>query len=170
MRIIEIGDRVSAAYCGELRALGLEVSARTVRRYRRQALRPPPSQSWRTFLRNHAPQIWAVDLFTVQTATLRTLYVIVFIGHGRRRIVHLNVTRHPTASWIWRQLLQATRWGALPAAFGARGGGCTTDPPYSGAERCTHRSGLGWSSPTDPMRACGRLTSARRGFAGRPAL
>ena len=99
---------------GELRALGLEVSARTVRRCRRQALRPPPSQSWRTFLRNHAPRIWVLDLFTVQTATPRTLYVIVFIGHGRRRIVHLNVTRHPTASWIWRQLLQATPWGALP--------------------------------------------------------
>jgi transposase InsO family protein len=99
---------------GELRALGFTVSSRTVRRYRREVLRRPPSQSWRTFLQNHAPQIWAVDLFTVQTATLRTLYVIVFIGHGRRRIVHLNVTRHPTAPWIWRQLLEATPWGVQP--------------------------------------------------------
>ncbi len=89
---------------GELRALGYEVSTRTIRRYRRKALRRPPSQSWRTFLRNHAPHIWAVDLFTVQTMLLQTVYVVVFIEHGRRRILHFNVTRHPTAPWIWRQL------------------------------------------------------------------
>ena len=99
---------------GELRALGYTVSPRTVRRYRSQALRRPPSQSWRTFLKNHAADIWAVDLFTVQTLTLRTLYVIVFIAHDRRRIVHVNVTRHPTAEWVWRQLLEATPWGAQP--------------------------------------------------------
>ena len=99
---------------GELRALGYPVSPRTVRRYRSRALRRPPSQSWRTFLKNHAADIWAVDLFTVQTLTLRTLYVIVFIAHERRRIVHVNVTRHPTAAWVWRQLLEATPWGAQP--------------------------------------------------------
>ena len=60
---------------GELRALGCDVSARTVSRYRQQALRRPPSQSWRTFLRNHASSIWAADRFTVQTLTFRTLYV-----------------------------------------------------------------------------------------------
>ena len=59
---------------GELRALGFSVSARTVRRYRDQARRRPPSQSWRTFLRNHAPHIWAVDLLTVQTIAMRSLY------------------------------------------------------------------------------------------------
>jgi hypothetical protein len=99
---------------GELRALGFAVSARTVRRYRTEALRRPPSQTWSTFLKNHAPDIWAVDLFTVQTLMLQTLYVIVFIGHGRRRIMHFNVTRHPTASWVWRQLLEATPWGEQP--------------------------------------------------------
>ena len=99
---------------GELRALGYDVSARTVSRYRRRALRRPPSQSWRTFLHNHASQIWAVDLFTVQTLTLRTVYALVFIAHGRRRIVHVNVTQHPTAQWIWRQLIEATPWGAYP--------------------------------------------------------
>jgi transposase InsO family protein len=99
---------------GELRALGYEVSARTVRRYRQHALRRPPSQSWRTFLRNHAAQIWAVDLFTVQTLTFRTIYALVFIAHDRRRIVHVNVTRHPTAPWIWRQLIEATPWGEQP--------------------------------------------------------
>ena len=99
---------------GELRALGFDVSARTVRRYRRQALRRPPSQPWRTFLKNHAPQIWAVDLFAVQTVTLRTVYAIVFIAHDRRRIVHVNVTRNPTAAWVWRQLIEATPWGFQP--------------------------------------------------------
>ena len=86
---------------GELRALGCDVSARTVSRYRQQALRRPPSQSWRTFLRNHTSSIWAADLFTVQTLTFRTLYVFVVIDHGRRRIPHWNVTEHPIAPWIW---------------------------------------------------------------------
>ncbi len=58
--------------------------------------------------------IWAVDLFTVQTVTLQTLYAIVFIGHDRRRIVHVRVTRHPTAGWVLRQLLEATPWGMQP--------------------------------------------------------
>ena len=99
---------------GALRALGYTVSPRPVRRYRSRALRRPPSQSWRTFLKNHAADIWAVDLFTVQTLTLRTLYVIAFIAHDRHRIVHVNVTHHPTAAWVWRQLLEATPWGAQP--------------------------------------------------------
>ncbi len=104
----------AARIVGELRALGFEVSARTVSRYRQQALRRPPSQSWRTFLRNHAPSIWAADLFTVQTLTFRTLYVFVVIDHGRRRIRHWNVTRHPNASWIWQQMIEATAWGQQP--------------------------------------------------------
>ena len=96
---------------GELRALGFEVSARTVSRYRQQALRRPPSQSWRTFLRNHASSIWAADRFTVQTLTFRTRSVFVVIDHGRRRIRHWNVTEHPIAPWIGRQMIEATAWG-----------------------------------------------------------
>jgi putative transposase len=99
---------------GELRKLGYDISSRTVRRYRRAVRRRPPSQSWRTFLRNHAPHIWAADFFTVQTLTLKTLYVFFFIGHCRRRLVHLNVTAHPTADWVWRQLIEATPWGKQP--------------------------------------------------------
>jgi len=95
---------------GELGKLGYDVSSRTVRRYRRAVRRHPPSQSWRTFLRNHAPRIWAADFFTVQTLTLKTLYVFLFISHCRRRLVHLNVTAHPRAEWVWRQLIQATPW------------------------------------------------------------
>ena len=99
---------------GELRALGFEVSARTVSRYRQQALRRPPSQSWRTFLSNHASSIWAADRFTVQTLAFRTLSVFVVIDHGRRRIRHWNVTEHPIAPWIWRQMIEATAWGEQP--------------------------------------------------------
>ena len=80
---------------GELRALSFEVSARTVSRYRRQALRRPPSQSWRTFLRNHASSIWAADLFTVQTLAFRTLYVLIVIDHDRRRIRPWGGNIHP---------------------------------------------------------------------------
>ena len=66
---------------GELLALGYEVSAETVRGYRRRALRRPLSQSWRTFLANHRPQLWAADFFTVHTLTFKTLYVF-FITHA----------------------------------------------------------------------------------------
>ena len=98
---------------GELLALGYEVSAETVRCYRRRALRRPPSRSWRTFLANHRPQLSAADFFTVQTLTFKTLYVF-FFTHARRRIVHFNVTAHRTAPWVWRQLLEATPWGQQP--------------------------------------------------------
>ena len=98
---------------GERLALGYAVSAETVRCYRRRAQRPPPSQSWRSFLANHRPQLWAADCFTVQTR-FKTLYVFFFITHARRRIVHFNVTAHPTAPWVWRQLLEATPWGQQP--------------------------------------------------------
>ena len=99
---------------GELRALGFDVSARTVSRYRQQALRRPPSQSWRTSLRNHPSSIWAADRFTVQTLTFRTRSVFVVIDHGRRRIRHWNVTEHPNAPWIWQQMIEATACGQQP--------------------------------------------------------
>jgi transposase InsO family protein len=65
-------------------------------------------------LRNHAQAIWGADLFVVQTLTFRTLYVLLFIAHGRRQLVHLAVTAHPTAAWVWRQLVEATPWGKRP--------------------------------------------------------
>ena len=78
------------------------------------AIRPPPSQSWRTFLTNHAEVIWAADLLVVQTLTFKTLYVLFFISHGRRQVVHFEVTAHPTAAWVWRQLIEATPWDRKP--------------------------------------------------------
>jgi transposase InsO family protein len=99
---------------GELLKLGIAVSKRSIQRYRRRGPAHPPSQTWRTFLANHAHGIWAADLCTVQTLTFRTLYVLAVIAHGRRELVHLNVTAHPTAAWVWRQLVEATAWGRQP--------------------------------------------------------
>jgi transposase InsO family protein len=99
---------------GELLKLGIAVSRTSVQRYRRRGPARPPSQSWRIFLRNHRPSAWAVDLLTVQTLTFRTPYVLVFVSHARRELVHLNVTASPTAAWVWRQLIAATPWGRQP--------------------------------------------------------
>jgi hypothetical protein len=74
----------------------------------------PPSQRWRTFVRNHLAEIVAIDFFTVPTANFRTLYVFVVLSLDRRRIVHLNVTESPTAAWASLQLLQAFPFDTAP--------------------------------------------------------
>jgi transposase InsO family protein len=102
---------------GELLKLGIVVSSRSIRRYRRRRQSRPPSQSWRTFLANHAEAIWAADLFVVQTLTFQTLYVIFFISHGSRQLVHFEVTAHPTAAWVWRQLIESTPWDRKPRSL-----------------------------------------------------
>src|SRR2546428_1498485 len=91
---------------GELLKLGVTVSQATVSK---DMVRPrrPPSQAWRTFLKNHAEHLIALDFFTVPTATFRVLFVLVMLTHSRRRLVHFNVTEHPTAEWTARQLLEA---------------------------------------------------------------
>ncbi len=99
---------------GELLKLGIVVSARSIRRYRQRRPSRPPSQSWRTFLANHARAIWAADLFVVQTLTFQTLYVIFFISHGRRQLLHFEVTAQSNAAWVWRQLIEATPWDRKP--------------------------------------------------------
>ena len=85
---------------GELPKPGLAVSRRSIQRYRRRGPASPSSQTWRTFLRNHAHHLWAADLLTIPTLAFRTLYVLVFIAHGRRELVHVNVTANPTAAWV----------------------------------------------------------------------
>ncbi len=87
------------------------MSARSIRRHRSRGPARPPSQSWRAFLANHAQTIWAADLFVVQTLTSQTLYVFFLISHDRRRLIHFDVTAHPTAAWVWRQMIEATPWG-----------------------------------------------------------
>jgi len=91
---------------GELLKLGLTVSQATVSKYMIRR-RKPPSQTWRAFLKNHAKDLIAVDFFTVPTATFRILFVLVVLSHERRRLVHFNVTEHPTAGWTARQLVEA---------------------------------------------------------------
>ena len=99
---------------GELLKLGIAVSKRSVQRYRRRGPARPPSQTWPTFLATHAGAIWAADLCTVQTLAFKTLYVLVLIAHGRRELVHVAVTAHPAAAWVWRQVVEATAWGRRP--------------------------------------------------------
>src|SRR5881296_1891392 len=91
---------------GELLKLGLTISQATVSKYM-IGPRRPPSQAWRTFLKNHALDLIALDFLTVPTATFRVLFVLVVLTHSRRRLVHFNVTEHPTAEWTARQLIEA---------------------------------------------------------------
>ena len=98
---------------GELLKLGIDVSQTSVAKYiaRRRA---PPSQGWKTFLRNHADGIAAMDLFVVPTISFRLLYGLLIMGHGRRQILWFGVTAHPTAEWIANQLTQAFGWEQIP--------------------------------------------------------
>jgi hypothetical protein len=80
----------------ELAKLGLEAFTATIRKYRPNSGRPP-SQSWRSFLQNHAGAIAAMDFFAVPTVTFRLLYVLVVIAHDRRKVIHFNITEAPTA-------------------------------------------------------------------------
>ena len=91
---------------GELGKVGVEVSERTVSRLMRRSRRPP-SQTWRTFLTNHVATFVSMDFFTVPTFTGRVLFVFVLLAHQRRRIVHFNVTEHPTAEWSAQQVIEA---------------------------------------------------------------
>jgi hypothetical protein len=76
----------------------------------------PPSQSWKTFLRNHAQAIAAIDLCVVPTLTFDRLFAVLVLGHGRRQLVWFEVTRHPTAEWLARQITtEAFPWASAPA-------------------------------------------------------
>ena len=93
---------------GELQRLGFIVSERSVARYlRRIRRRGDPGKQWRTFLQNHREVIVALDFFTVPTVTFKLLYCFFIIEHGRRKILHFHVTRHPSADWIVQQLREA---------------------------------------------------------------
>ena len=88
--------------------MGFEISESTVSRYLAQGTSSPDSnQRWLTFLKNHREALAAMDFFTVPTATFRVLYCFFVISHGRRKILHFNVTEHPTGAWIVQQLREA---------------------------------------------------------------
>src|ERR671918_479294 len=99
---------------GELLRLGIDVCERTVSRLmpKRCTL---PSQTWRTFLANHVRDLVSLDFFTVPTAGLRVLFVLVVLAHHRRRVVHFNVTEHPTAHWTAQQIVDALPDASAPA-------------------------------------------------------
>ena len=100
---------------GELLMLGLDVSERTISRWMRKAPRDPElAKRWLTFLRNHREAIAAMDFFTVPTITFGVLYCFFVIGHDRRRILHRNVTPHPTSLWVVQQLREAFPYESAP--------------------------------------------------------
>src|SRR5499433_2600280 len=90
----------------ELHLLGLEVAESTVAKYRIKSPKPS-SQTWKTFLSNHAGDIIGIDFFTVPTATFRNLYCFIILLHKRRQVGQFNVTEHPTATWTAQQMIEA---------------------------------------------------------------
>src|SRR5215471_18565667 len=90
---------------GELSKLGFEISERTVSRLMPKDRKP--TQTWMTFLRNHAGQLVSIDFLTVATIRLRVLYVFIVLVHDRRRAIHFNITEHPTAVWAAQQIIEA---------------------------------------------------------------
>ena len=91
---------------GELRKLGIDVAKSTVEKYR-PPVRKSPSPTWKAFLSNHVKDLVACDFFTVPTVQCRVLFVFIMLAHDRRRIVHFNVTEHPTAQWTAQQIVEA---------------------------------------------------------------
>ena len=98
---------------GELLMLGFEVAQSTVSKYMSRGGRPP-SQSWKTFLRNHAEAIAAIDMCVVPTVSFDCLFAFLVLGHGRRQLLWFEVTRHPTAEWLARQITEAFPWASAP--------------------------------------------------------
>jgi len=98
---------------GELVKLGIDIGQTSVVKYMARR-RGPPSQGWKTFLHNHADGIAAMDLFVVPNLSFRLLYGLLIMSHGRRQILWLGVTAHPTAEWIANQLTAACGWEQVP--------------------------------------------------------
>jgi transposase InsO family protein len=99
---------------GELMMLEIDIAQSTVAKYMIRR-RGPPSQSWKTFLRNHADGVASCDFLIVPTIGFKLLYAFIVLGHGRRKLLHIGVTAHPTAEWTARQLTEAFPWDHAPA-------------------------------------------------------
>jgi putative transposase len=97
---------------GELLKLGIDIGESSVSKY--MVRRTPPSQTWRSLLDNHLTQLVSIDLFTVFTLRFQVLYVFLVLAHDRRRVLHCNVTAHPTAEWTGQQLREAFPFDPLP--------------------------------------------------------
>lgn len=99
----------------ELIKLGIKISERTVSNMiKRYKIKKPPSQTWRTFLKNHMHNTYVVDFFTVPTVDFKILYVFIVLWHERRKIIHFNVTMNPTAQWTAQQIIEACPWNKVP--------------------------------------------------------
>ncbi|MCX6617475.1 MAG: integrase core domain-containing protein [Acidobacteria bacterium] len=98
---------------GEQLKLGIDIGETSVDKYILRH-RKPPSQTWRTFLNNHVKSLVSVNFFTVPTIRFQVLYVFLVLAHDRRRILHLNVTAHPTAEWTAQQLRDVFPWDSAP--------------------------------------------------------
>jgi len=98
---------------GELLKLGIEISQATVAKHMVRR-RGAPSPTWRTFLRNHAEGVAAIDVFVAPSASFRLLYVMIILAHDRRNILRTAVTEHPTAAWLSRQVTEAFPWDTAP--------------------------------------------------------
>ena len=159
---------------GELLKLGFEVAQSSVAKYMVKR-HGPPSQGWRTFLRNHAPDIAAMDLFVVPTIGFDLLYAFVIVRLDRRDLVWINVTTNPTAEWIARQLTEAFPWSDGAALPHPRSGSdlrqhCRTPNACHGHPGQAHRAGLAlaeWLCRTadriDPARVRGSFYRLGRG-------
>ena len=97
----------------ELKLLGFEIADSTVAKYMIRQ-KKPPSQTWRTFLKNHIKQITAIDFFTVPTVRFQILYCFVVLRDHRRQIIHFNITMHPTARWTSQQITEAFPYDTAP--------------------------------------------------------
>jgi len=98
---------------GELLKLGFALSQATVAKYLARKAKPP-SQTWRTFLNNHASQLASTDFFVVPTVTFRVLFVFIVLVRPRRRVIHFNVTAHPSSEWTACQIAEAFPWDSAP--------------------------------------------------------
>jgi transposase InsO family protein len=97
----------------ELRKLGIDVAKSTVEKYRVRP-RKPSSPAWRAFLANHIKELVSLDFFTVPTVRFEVLFVLIILAHDRRRVMHFNITEHPTAQWTAQQVVEAFPWDTTP--------------------------------------------------------
>ncbi len=101
----------------ELARLGFKVSARTVAKYMCIRHDRGPSPSWQSFLERHAAEIWACDFFCIQTLWFKTLHAFFVVSHASREVLHVQVTRHPTAAWVAQQIVECCGWDRAPPRF-----------------------------------------------------
>ena len=99
---------------GELLKLGINISERTVSSLMPKHPRKPSSQTWRAFLKNHMTNTVSIDFFTVPTVTFRIFFVIVILKNCCRKVIHFNLTEHPTAQWTAQQIVEAFPWDTVP--------------------------------------------------------